>query len=152
MSLSCWLLGNLIDFGIVTHPLAFLQVSPTERLVMLNGVQDNTDLLALQNDDVTLQQPVSELSALFKQHRIQAESLLIYALLGLAIILGLVYGKRSVMPLVLPVSLALLSTFAVHLPKCCQTLGRNDLSALGAPGVLPDIASICTQMQQRHIA
>lgn len=96
------------------HPLAFLQVSPTERLVMLNGVQDNTDLLALQNDDVTLQQPVSELSALFKQHRIQAESLLIYALLGLAIILGLVYGKRSVMPLVLPVSLALLSTFAVQ--------------------------------------
>lgn len=96
------------------HPLAFLQVSPTERLVMLNGVQDDTDLLALQNDDVTLQQPVSELSALFKQHRIQAESLLIYALLGLAIILGLVYGKRSVMPLVLPVSLALLSTFAVQ--------------------------------------
>ena len=25
MSLSCWLFGNLIDFGIVTHPFAFLQ-------------------------------------------------------------------------------------------------------------------------------
>ncbi|MEI2512836.1 hypothetical protein [Acinetobacter soli] len=96
------------------HPLAFLQVNPNERLVMLNGVKDNTDLLAIQNQQVTLQQPIHDLSMLFKQHRIQAQSLFMYALLALAVGLGLIYGWRSVFPLVLPVSLALLTTFAIQ--------------------------------------
>ncbi|MEN8548636.1 hypothetical protein ABFW07_05000 [Acinetobacter soli] len=96
------------------HPLAFLQVNPNERLVMLNGVKDNTDLLAIQNKQVMLQQPIHDLSMLFKQHRIQAQSLFMYALLALAVGLGLIYGWRSVFPLVLPVSLALLTTFAIQ--------------------------------------
>ncbi|WP_288419537.1 hypothetical protein [uncultured Acinetobacter sp.] len=96
------------------HPLAFLQVNPNERLVMLNGVKDNTDLLAIQNKQVMLQQPIHDLSILFKQHRIQAQSLFMYALLALAVGLGLIYGWRSVFPLVLPVSLALLTTFAIQ--------------------------------------
>ncbi|WP_288384528.1 hypothetical protein [uncultured Acinetobacter sp.] len=96
------------------HPLAFLQVNPNERLVMLNGVKDDTDLLAIQNKQVMLQQPIHDLSMLFKQHRIQAQSLFMYALLALAVGLGLIYGWRSVFPLVLPVSLALLTTFAIQ--------------------------------------
>jgi len=35
-------------------------------------------------------------------------------LLSLAIGLGIIYGKRSILPLVLPVSLALLTTFAIQ--------------------------------------
>lgn len=96
------------------HPLAFLQLNPEERLVMLSGVKDNTDVLAIQNKQVTLQQPIRDLSMLFKQHRIQAQSLFMYALLALAVGLGLIYGWRSVFPLVLPVSLALLTTFAIQ--------------------------------------
>ncbi|MEF9956883.1 MAG: hypothetical protein RR767_06765, partial [Acinetobacter sp.] len=58
--------------------------------------------------------PVSTLSSAFAQHRLQAQHLLIYALVALAIGLGMIYGIRSILPLVLPVALALLSTFAVQ--------------------------------------
>ncbi|MCH7336454.1 hypothetical protein [Acinetobacter sp. NIPH 2699] len=95
------------------HPLAFLQLSPTERLVTVRGVKAQR-LQQLESAQIDFQQPVSTLSSAFAQHRQQAQHLLIYALFGLALGLGLVYGKRSIMPLVLPVTLALVSTFAVQ--------------------------------------
>ncbi len=54
------------------------------------------------------------MSQMFAEHRVQAQHLLIYALIGLAVGLALIYGLSSIVPLVLPVSLALLSTFAVQ--------------------------------------
>lgn len=96
------------------HPLAFLQPNPTERLVMVSGVKQAKLLQQLESEQIVFQQPVSTLSTAFAQHRQQAQHLLIYAVLGLALGLGLVYGRRSVMPLVLPVTLALVSTFAVQ--------------------------------------
>lgn len=96
------------------HPLAFLQISPTERLVMLQNVQDIQALAQLTSEHVQLLQPVSQLSSLFGQHRIQAQWLLLSALAILAIGLGLLYGKKSILPLVLPVSMALMTTFAIQ--------------------------------------
>lgn len=96
------------------HPLAFLQISPTERLVMLQNVQDIQALAQLTSDNIQLLQPVSQLSSLFGQHRIQAQWLLLSALAILAIGLGLLYGKKSILPLVLPVSMALMTTFAIQ--------------------------------------
>ena len=96
------------------HPLAFLQPNPTERLVMVSGVKQVDLLQQMESSHIDFQQPVSTLSQAFAQHRQQAQHLLIYALLSLAIGLGLIYGKRSVLPLVLPVSLALLTTFAIQ--------------------------------------
>ena len=96
------------------HPLAFLQVNPTQRLVIVNGVKQVGVLQQLESAHVHFQQPVHTLSQAFAQHRQQAQHLLIYALLSLAIGLGIIYGIRSILPLVLPVTLALLSTFAVQ--------------------------------------
>ncbi|RPE47866.1 putative exporter [Acinetobacter sp. BIGb0102] len=96
------------------HPLAFLQPNPTERLVMVSGVKQVDILQQLESSHIDFQQPVSTLSHAFAQHRQQAQHLLIYALLSLAIGLGIIYGKRSILPLVLPVSLALLTTFAIQ--------------------------------------
>ncbi|QER38673.1 acyl-sn-glycerol-3-phosphate acyltransferase [Acinetobacter suaedae] len=96
------------------HPLAFLHLSSTERLVMVRGVKQAQRLQQLESAQINFQQPVSTLSSAFAQYRQQAQHLLIYALFGLALGLGLVYGKRSIMPLVLPVTLALISTFAVQ--------------------------------------
>lgn len=96
------------------HPLAFLQRSPTERLIILQGIHDLEAVQQLSNDQVQLLRPVSELSLLFKQHREHAQGLLLMALFILAVGLGLLYGKKSILPLILPVSLALLSTFAVQ--------------------------------------
>lgn len=96
------------------HPLAFLQPNPTERLVMVSGVKQVDVLQQLESSHIDFQQPVSTLSHAFAQHRQQAQHLLIYALLSLAIGLGIIYGKRSILPLVLPVSLALLTTFAIQ--------------------------------------
>ena len=96
------------------HPLAFLQVNPTQRLVIVNGVKQVGVLQQLESAHVHFQQPVNTLSQAFAQHRQQAQHLLIYALLSLAIGLGIIYGIRSILPLVLPVTLALLSTFAVQ--------------------------------------
>lgn len=103
---------SLQDFK--QHPLAFLQVRSNERLVLLNGVKHLNALKQLQNEQIILQQPMNQLSDLFKQHRLQAQSLFIYALIALAIGLGVIYGWRSIVPLVMPVSLALLTTFAIQ--------------------------------------
>ena len=96
------------------HPLAFLQISPTERLVLLQNVQNVTALEQLNSPQVQLLRPVNQLSELFQQHRIQAQWLLLSALITLAIGLGIIYGIKSVLPLVLPVSLALMTTFAIQ--------------------------------------
>ncbi len=96
------------------HPLAFLQVHANERLVLLNGIKDVHALKQLQNEQVILQQPMTQLSDLFKQHRLQAQYLFVYALIALALGLSVIYGWRSIVPLVMPVSLALLSTFAIQ--------------------------------------
>lgn len=96
------------------HPLAFLQSSPTERLVLLQGIKNEQVVKQMQSEQIKLLQPVKNLSDLFQQHRIQAQYLLIYALIALAVGLGLIYGLKSILPLIVPVSLALLSTFAVQ--------------------------------------
>lgn len=96
------------------HPLAFLQVNPHERLVIVQGATQPTVLQQLQTPQIQFLQPVNSLSELFHEHRIQAQYLLFYALLALITGLGLVYGIRSIMPLILPVCLSLMSTFAVQ--------------------------------------
>lgn len=96
------------------HPLAFLQMSPTERLVLLQNVHDVTALQQLNSPQTQLLRPVNQLSELFQQHRIQAQWLLVSALICLMIGLGIIYGIKSVLPLVLPVSLALMTTFAIQ--------------------------------------
>lgn len=96
------------------HPLHFLQMSPTQRLVMLQNVHDFTALQHLSRPNVQLLRPVDQLSELFKQHRIQAQWLLLLALGILMGTLGLLYGKKSILPLVLPVSMALMTTFAIQ--------------------------------------
>lgn len=96
------------------HPLAFLQPNTTERLVLLQGIQNQHAVKVLQTEQIKLLQPVKNLSDLFQQHRIQAQYLLIYALIALAVGLGMIYGLKSILPLIVPVSLALLSTFAVQ--------------------------------------
>lgn len=96
------------------HPLAFLQMSPTERLVLLQNVHDVTALQQLNSPQAQLLRPVNQLSELFQQHRIQAQWLLVSALICLMIGLGIIYGIKSILPLVLPVSLALMTTFAIQ--------------------------------------
>ena len=105
----------LLDFAVFKdHPLAFLQPQANERLVMVTGVKQPEVLKQLQNDHIHFQQPITAMSEMFAEHRVQAQHLLIYALIGLAVGLALIYGLSSIVPLVLPVSLALLSTFAVQ--------------------------------------
>ena len=103
---------SLSDFA--QHPLAFLQVNAHERLVMVQGVQQVQALKQLQTAQIQFLQPVSNLSTLFHNHRIQAQYLLLYALAALLIGLTLIYGVNAIVALILPVSLALLSTFAVQ--------------------------------------
>lgn len=105
----------LLDFLVFKdHPLAFLQPQANERLVMVTGVKQPDALKQLQNEHIHFQQPITAMSQMFAEHRVQAQHLLIYALIGLAVGLALIYGLSSIVPLVLPVSLALLSTFAVQ--------------------------------------
>lgn len=96
------------------HPLAFLHMSPTERLVLLQNVHNVAALEQLNTPQVQLLRPVNQLSELFQQHRIQAQWLLVSALICLMIGLGLIYGLKSILALVLPVTLALMTTFAIQ--------------------------------------
>ncbi|MGP4770193.1 MMPL family transporter [Acinetobacter sp. PFS20] len=105
----------LLDFAVFKdHPLAFLQSQANERLVIVTGAKQPEVLKQLQNEHIHFQQPITEMSQMFAEHRVQAQHLLIYALIGLAVGLALIYGLSSIVPLVLPVSLALLSTFAIQ--------------------------------------
>ena len=81
---------------------------------MLQNVQDMDAVQRLETENVKLLRPVHQLSLLFKQHREHAQWLLLSALALLAIGLGILYGKRSILPLVLPVSMALMTTFAIQ--------------------------------------
>lgn len=96
------------------HPLAFLQPNENERLVLVQGISHSQNIQQLETAQIKLLQPVSSLSKLFQEHRIQAQYLLLYALIALVIGLGIIYGIGSIIALILPVSLALLSTFAVQ--------------------------------------
>lgn len=96
------------------HPLSQLVLSETERVVLLNGIHDRQALQALQTSQVHFIQPVYTLSEQFSLHRIQAQWLLLGAILSLGVILGVLYGKASILPLMLPVSLALCLTFAIQ--------------------------------------
>lgn len=105
----------LLDFAVFKdHPLAFLQLQANERLVMVTGIKHPEVLRGLQSQYVHFQQPIATMSQMFAEHRVQAQHLLIYALIGLTLGLAVIYGLSSIVPLVLPVSLALLSTFAVQ--------------------------------------
>lgn len=96
------------------HPLASLALSETERVVLLQGVQDASALKALQNEHVFFMQPTQTLSAQFAHHREHAQWLLFGAIVSLAVLLGGLYGRKSVLPLMLPVCLALSLTFAIQ--------------------------------------
>ena len=110
--LSQQTLLNLDKFAV--HPLAFLQVNPQQRLILIQGIKDVTAVEALQDQQNKLVRPVHNLSSLFQDHRIQAEYLFVYALIALAIGLMLIYGIKSVFALMVPVTLALMSTFALQ--------------------------------------
>lgn len=97
-----------------THPLAQLILSEHERVVLLHGIHDKTAVQALQNNHVYFMQPTTALSEQFALHRQQAQWLLFGAILSLAILIGILYGYRSILPIMLPVSLALALTFAIQ--------------------------------------
>lgn len=104
----------LTSAALKDHPLAFLQMDSTQRLVMLQGIHDAAAVEKLNAQNVQLLQPVDQLSKLFKQHREHAQWLLLCALVLLAVGLALLYGKKAVLPLVLPVTMALMTTFAIQ--------------------------------------
>jgi len=94
--------------------LAFLQINPTTRLVMLQNIQDLNAVEKLQTNEIKLLRPVNQLSELFSEHRLHAQWLLVAALVILAVGLGALYGWKSILPLVLPVTMALMTTFAIQ--------------------------------------
>lgn len=96
------------------HPLAPLALSDTSRIVLVQGVAERAALLGLQNEHTFFIEPTYALSEQFGLHRVHAQWLLLSALVCLAIGLGLLYGIKSVLPLMLPVSLALSTTFALQ--------------------------------------
>lgn len=96
------------------HPLGFLQIDAKQRLILIQGIKDSNVLETLQNPQIKLVRPVHNLSSLFHDHRIQAEYLFVYALIALTIGLILIYGLKSIFSLIVPVTLALCSTFALQ--------------------------------------
>lgn len=111
------------------HPFYFLQMNSNTRIVLVEGIHDVQAVKTLQRPEITFQQPITELNTLFKSHRETATKLLIYALIGLAIGLGLIYGKASVPQLILPVIMALSSCFAI---QACMGVEINIFSIMGA--------------------
>lgn len=99
------------------HPLGFLQVSATARVIALQGLREPAALAALLQSEadaqVLLVQPVVELSRAFAEQRRYAQYLLTGAIGALALGLAALYGWRSVCPLLAPVTLALLCSFAL---------------------------------------
>lgn len=95
-------------------PFYDLQLSPQQRIVLLGAAQDMALLRAIRLSGVTFVDPVNDLSRLFQQYRVQAQYMIVTGLLVLSLILGMVYGFKNLLNLMLPVCLALLSTFAVQ--------------------------------------
>jgi predicted exporter len=105
----------ILNFQVFSsHPLAFLQMNPTTRLVMLQDIKNLNAVQSLETDNVQLLRPVDQLSTLFEEHRIHAQWLLLVALALLACGLGMLYGYKAILPLVLPVTMALMTTFAIQ--------------------------------------
>lgn len=96
------------------HPLAQLNLSPTQRIILLQGIHNRQAISQLQNQYVYFMQPTYTLSQQFAQHRQQAQWLLCGAMLSIAGLIWLLYGIKSVLPIMLPVSLALGLTFALQ--------------------------------------
>ncbi len=96
------------------HPLASLAISDKTRVILLQGVQDDQAIHALENQQVYLMQPVQTLSDQFQEHRQHAQYLLLIAMLALVAVLWWLYGHRALLDLMLPVTLALGCTFALQ--------------------------------------
>ena len=95
-------------------PLYDLQLTAQQRIVLLGEVKDAQRLQQIKLQGVTLVDPVHDLSSLFQQYRVQAQYMIVAGLLVLSLILGMVYGFKNLLNLMLPVCLALLATFAVQ--------------------------------------
>lgn len=96
------------------HPFAQFALNDTQRIVVVQGIQDYAAMEALQNSHVHFMQPTRSLSQQFALHRVHAQWLLAGALLSIALLLAVLYGRKSVFALMLPVSLALSVTFALQ--------------------------------------
>lgn len=96
------------------HPLAKLALSPTERMIVLHGIQQREVVAKLENAQIHFMQPTYQLSQQFAEHRIHAQWLLLGAMLSVAGLIWFLYGIKSVLPIMLPVSLALALTFALQ--------------------------------------
>ena len=96
------------------HPLASLAISDKTRVILLQGVQDDQAIHALENQQVYFMQPVQTLSDQFQEHRQHAQYLLLIAMLALVAVLWWLYGHRALLDLMLPVTLALGCTFALQ--------------------------------------
>lgn len=95
-------------------PFYDLQLTAQQRIVLLGEVKDAQRLQQIKLQGVTLVDPVHDLSSLFQQYRVQAQYMIVAGLLVLSLILGMVYGFKNLLNLMLPVCLALLATFAVQ--------------------------------------
>ncbi len=106
---------TFLDIGDLKEtPLNDLQLKPQQRIVLLGTLTDMAALKQIKLSGVEFVDPVNDLSSLFAQYRVQAQYMIMLALLLLSLILAIVYDYKSLLNLLLPVSLALLSTFAVQ--------------------------------------
>ena len=98
------------------HPAHLLRVNERTRLVLVQNIREPQAMAALANslNDTFWVQPAQDLSQLFQTYRQQSTWRLLWGLGALGLLLACVYGWRSVFGLIAPVSLALLSTFAVQ--------------------------------------
>ena len=98
------------------HPAYLLRVNERTRLVLVQNIREPQAMatLATALTGTFWVQPAQDLSQLFQTYRQQSTWRLLWGLGALALLLACVYGWRSVFGLIAPVSLALLSTFAVQ--------------------------------------
>lgn len=107
-------LPKLSEEQFKTHPLSELILSDTARVVLVSGSLNNSALQALQTNTVHFMAPTQTLSDAFAKHRKHAQVLLVSAIVILCGIVWALYGYKSVLPIVLPVSLALGLTFGIQ--------------------------------------
>ncbi|UOO90031.1 hypothetical protein LVJ82_03310 [Vitreoscilla massiliensis] len=98
------------------HPAYLLRVNDHTRLVLVQNIRDSAAMSALAHSmpHTFWVQPAQDLSQLFQTYRLESTGRLLWGLAALALLLACVYGWRSVFGLIAPVSLALLSTFALQ--------------------------------------
>lgn len=109
-------LPRLKEKELAGHLLAELLLSDTARVVLVLGAGDEDEkvLKSLQNQQVHFIHPVQTLSQALAKHRQHAQALLLLAMLMLCAVVWFVYGRKSVLPVVLPVALALGLTFGIQ--------------------------------------